>query len=81
MLVSLLAAILLSVSPARGEGADISGSLEVQARAFWHDPQWVGQDDQALQGTLISTTEKRIKRDRRILLFISVKNMKNYLAC
>ncbi len=57
LLVSLLAA--LSISPARGGEVDISGSVEMQARAFWHDPQWVGQDDQALQGTVISTTEIR----------------------
>jgi hypothetical protein len=62
MLVSLLAA-LLSFSPARGEGVDISGSVEAQARAFWHDPDWVGQDDQALQGSVSSTTELRWRNE------------------
>jgi hypothetical protein len=57
LLVILLAA--LSISPARGEEVDISGSIELQARAFWDDPAWVGQDDQALQGALVSTTELR----------------------
>ena len=58
---SLLLVILLAVasSPARGEEVDISGSIELQTRAFWHDPAWVGQDDQALQGSVVSTTEFR----------------------
>ena len=56
-LVSLLAA--LSLSPARGGEVGISGNVELQARAFWNDPQWVGQDDQALQGAVILTTEVR----------------------
>ena len=57
--VVLLAASLLSLSPARGGEVDISGSIELQARAFWNDPQWVGQNGGALQGTVISTTEIR----------------------
>ena len=58
---TLLLVILLAVasSPARGGEVDISGSVEMQARTFWHDPQWVGQDDQALQGSVVSTTEFR----------------------
>lgn len=56
--VSLIAA-LLPGSPARGGEVDISGSLEVQARAFWHEPAWAGQDDRALQPTVASTTEIR----------------------
>jgi len=59
--VILVAAFVaaLAGAPARGEEVDISGSLELQARAFWHDPQWVGQDDQALQGSVVSITEFR----------------------
>ena len=60
-LVGVLAA--LSISPARGEEVDISGSVELQARAFWHDPQWVGQDDGALQGSVVSTTEFRWRNE------------------
>ena len=58
---SLMLVILLAVasSPARGGELDISGSLELQARTFWHDPQWVGQDDQALQGSVVSIAEFR----------------------
>jgi hypothetical protein len=35
----------------------------MQARAFWHDPQWVGQDDQALQGSVVSITEFRWRNE------------------
>ena len=49
----------LSMSPAHGGDMDISGSVELQARGFWQNPQWVGQDDRALQGAVISTTEVR----------------------
>jgi hypothetical protein len=57
----LLAILLgaLSMSPAHGGDMDISGSVELQARGFWQNPQWVGQDDRALQGSVISTTEVR----------------------
>jgi hypothetical protein len=58
LLVSLLAA-LLPISPARGGELDISGNLEAQVRSFWQDPAWVGQDDRALQPTVVSTTEIR----------------------
>ena len=58
LLVSLLAA-LLPVSPARGGELDISGNLEAQVRSFWQDPAWAGQDDRALQPTVVSTTEIR----------------------
>jgi hypothetical protein len=57
LLVSLLVA--LAISPARGGEADISGSVEMQARAFWSDPRWVGQDDQALHTSFAVTTEIR----------------------
>ncbi|MDH3548767.1 MAG: hypothetical protein OEQ16_05415, partial [Gammaproteobacteria bacterium] len=43
----------------QGGDMDISGSVELQARGFWQNPQWVGQDDRALQGSVISTTEVR----------------------
>ena len=33
----LLLAALSPLSPARGGEVDISGSVEMQARAFWHD--------------------------------------------
>ncbi len=58
---SILLVILLAVasSPAFGEEVDISGSVELQTRAYWQDPAWVGQDDQALQGSVVSTTEFR----------------------
>ena len=59
----LLAAQFLAVSPARGEEVDVSGSIELQVRAFWNDPAWIGQDDQALQGTLVSTTEFRWRNE------------------
>ena len=57
----LLAILLgaLSMSSAHGGDMDISGSVELQARGFWQNPQWVGQDDRALQGAVISTTEVR----------------------
>ncbi len=50
-------------SPARGGEVDLSGSVEMQARTFWHDPAWVGQDDQALQGSLVSTAELRWRNE------------------
>jgi hypothetical protein len=62
LLVILLAA-LLPQSPARGEGVDISASIELQTRAVWHDPQWAGQDDQALQGSIAWTTEFRWRNE------------------
>jgi hypothetical protein len=57
LLVGLLVAV--SFSPARGGEVDISGSAEMQARTFWQDGQWLGQDDRALQSSLILTTEVR----------------------
>ena len=59
LLLVILLAALLPLSPARGGEVDVSGSVELQARAFWDDSAWVGQDDQALQGALVSTTELR----------------------
>ena len=61
LIVALGAA--LAGAPARAGEVDISGSVELQARAFWHDPQWVGQDDQALQPSVVSTTEFRWRNE------------------
>ncbi len=63
ILLVALASALLAGEPARGEGVDISGSLEVQARTFWQDPQSVRQDDQALQGSVVSVTEFRWRNE------------------
>jgi len=62
---SLMLVILLAVasSPTLGEEVDISGSVELQTRAFGHDPQWVGQDDQALQGSVVFTAEFRWRNE------------------
>jgi hypothetical protein len=57
LLLGLLAAF--ASSPARGGEVDISGSVEMQARSFWNGPQWAGQDDRALQGSVSLTTEVR----------------------
>jgi len=61
--ILLLAAQFLSFSPARGGEVDISGSLALQTRAFWDDSQWVGQDDQALQGSLVAIAEFRWRNE------------------
>jgi hypothetical protein len=53
----------LAGAPAQGGEVDISASVELQARAFWNDPAWIGQDDQALQGSIASTTEIRWYND------------------
>ena len=58
LLVSLFVA-LLPLTPARGGEVDISGNLETQVRAFWQHPAWVGQDDRALQPTVVLMTEIR----------------------
>jgi hypothetical protein len=34
-------------------------SVELQARTFWDDSAWAGQDDQALQGSVVATAEIR----------------------
>ena len=60
----LLAAQFFVLSPARGGELDISGTLELQARAFLHGPAWTGQDDQALQGSVIATTEIRWRSEQ-----------------
>jgi len=62
LLVMLLAA-LFSISPARGGEVDVSGNVELQARASWQDPAWFGQDSQALQGSVAATAEFRWRND------------------
>jgi hypothetical protein len=59
----LLAVQFLAFSPARGGEVDVSGSVELQVRAFSNDPAWTGQDDQVLQGTVVSTTEFRWRNE------------------
>jgi len=68
---SLLSIILLAAlagalagAPASGAEVDISGSVELQARAFLHDPSWAGQDDRAAQGSIVSTTEFRWRNEQ-----------------
>ncbi|MGI9270580.1 MAG: hypothetical protein ACR2QT_02300 [Woeseiaceae bacterium] len=58
-LLLLLAAQFLVPSAARGGELDIRGSVEMQARVFMDKPAWSGQDDQAMQGSVILTTEFR----------------------
>ena len=70
-LILLLAAQFFVLSPARGGELDIRGTVELQARAFMRDPAWAGQDDQALQGSVVATTEFRWRSeegDRRASL-------------
>ena len=70
-LILLLAAQFFVLSPARGGELDIRGTVELQAHAFMHDPAWAGQDDQALQGSVVATTEFRWRSeegDRRASL-------------
>ena len=42
---------------ALGGEVDISGSLELQSRVFPDDPAWIGQDDDALQGSVAFSTD------------------------
>ena len=72
LLISLLAALSLPPQTVRGEGVDISGSLEMQARTFWQDPEWSGQDGRLLQGALTSTTEVRWRGERTRTSLISI---------
>jgi hypothetical protein len=58
-LIVLLLAAQFSVSPARGGEVDLSGNVELQARTFWDDSAWVGQDERGLQGSIVATTELR----------------------
>ena len=61
LVVAFVAA--LAGAPASGGEVDVSGSVELQARAFWHDPQWAGQDNRALQGSVASITEFRWRNE------------------
>lgn len=63
LLLLILLAALYPLSPARGEEVDFSGSVELQTRTFLRDPAWVGQDGQALQGSLVATTELRWRNE------------------
>ena len=58
-LVVVLATQLLVLSHARGEGLDVSGSIELEARTFLDSAAWHGQANQRFQGSIISTTEFR----------------------
>ena len=59
----LLVILLAALSPARGGEVDISGNVEMQARTFWNDSQWVGQDDQALLGSIVALGEIRWRNE------------------
>jgi len=58
-LFGFLLVALSPLSPARGGEVDLSGNLELQARSFWRDPAWAGQDDRAVQGSIASAAEIR----------------------
>jgi len=49
---------------ARGGEVDVLGSVELQTRAFFNDPSWAGQDDQSLQGSVVSTVEFRWRNEK-----------------
>jgi hypothetical protein len=55
--VILVVLLLAMVSPVHGGEADLSGSVAMQARLFWNDPAWAGQNDEALLGSIISELE------------------------
>jgi hypothetical protein len=59
----ILLAAFLPLSPARGGEVNFSGSVELQARTFWHNPAWAGQDDRALQGSIVSTMDIRWRNE------------------
>mgnify|MGYP001823035326 CR=1 FL=1 len=59
VIYTFLAVQFLLAPPAQASDLDLGGSIELQARTFLHSPAWVGQEHQALQGSLISTTEFR----------------------
>jgi len=59
----LLFAALATPPPARGGEVDLSADVELQARTFWNEPAWGGQDDIGLQGTIASTIEIRWYND------------------
>ena len=57
--IVVLLAALLALPPARGGEVDISGSVELELRAFSSGPAWPGQDTGTLQGSLEYTPEIR----------------------
>ena len=57
-LVVLAAAAALS-GPVQAGELELSGNIEAQARSFWNDPAWVGQDSQAIQGSVALTADIR----------------------
>ncbi len=63
LLLVILLAALVPFPPARGGEVDVSGSVEVHARAFWNGPAWVSQDDEAPQGSIAWTTEVRWRNE------------------
>lgn len=70
-LLVLLFAALLAMSVSRAEDVDVSSSIQLQARAFWRDPSRIAQDDEALQGAVVATSEIRWRNndgDQRLSL-------------
>ena len=53
------AVLTLAPTDARGGETRLGGSVEVEARAFWQEPAWVGQDDRGLQPAVDWTPELR----------------------
>jgi len=53
-----IAGLGIAQSAHAGE-VDLSGSVELQARAYWNDPAWSGQDDRSLQGSIAASTDIR----------------------
>ena len=45
--------------PAQAGELEFSGNVEAQARSFWNDPAWVGQDSQAILGSVALTADIR----------------------
>ena len=62
-LVCLFVAQTLVLSSARGAELDIHGSFELETRVFSSGPAWAGQNDQALQGSVVSMTEIRWRNE------------------
>jgi hypothetical protein len=63
IVILFLAAQFLASSPARGGEVERSASVELQARTSLNDPAWVGQDDQALQGSVAAIAEFRWRNE------------------
>lgn len=58
----LVAGAAVSV-PAQAGEFEFSGNIEAQARSFWNDPAWLGQDDQVIQGSVALTADIRWQSD------------------